>query len=294
MIADERTGRLLRCGLANAAALGLDDTQVAALARLHWGGAPPGGIVAAMLAVMSESQFCETVARLTEVPEQQVPLDTKAIESAVAAAVDKRSKDRSLVETELATAAAEKMLGWAKLFATFVAVPVGVLLLILTFFGISKFEDITRVSNQADTLVTEARTKLAEGTAQFDSIKTKIDGLTGQLDNTRSNLERQLTDVKQFTTKNEDNITKLVGNVDNLQNSVTNLQSASTSLLLGASGKSVVELQSRLKELGFFQGEPNGILGPSTVEAVKAFQKKNGLNADGIVGAQMRALLFKS
>jgi hypothetical protein len=287
MIADGQTGRLLRCALANAAALGLDDTQVAALARLHWGEAPAGGVVAAMLAVMSESQFCETVSRLTEAPEQQEPLDTKAIESTVAAAVEKRSKDRSLVETELATAAVEKVLGWAKLFATFVAVPVGVLLLILTLFGISKFEDITKVSNQADILVTQAQTK-------FDSIKRTIDELTGQLDNTRSTLERQVADVKQFVARNENTLTQLTGNVENLQNNVTTLQSASTSLLLGSSGKSVKELQSRLKELGLYQGEPDGNLGPSTVEAVKAFQTKNGMIPDGIVGAQTRALLFKS
>jgi hypothetical protein len=287
MIADGQTGRLLRCALANAAALGLDDTQVAALARLHWGEAPPGGVVAAMLAVISESQFCDTVSRLTEAPELQEPLDTKAIESAVAVAVEKRSKERSLVETELATAAVEKVLGWAKLFATFVAVPVGVLLLILTLFGISKFEDITKVSNQADTLVTQAQTK-------FDSIKRTIDELTGQLDNTRSTLERQVADVKQFATRNENTLTQLTGNVDSLQNNVATLQSTSTSLLLGSSGKSVKELQSRLKELGFYQGEPDGNLGPSTVEAVKAFQTKYGVIPDGIVGAQTRALLFKS
>lgn len=285
-MADGQTAALLRCALANAAALGLDDAQVAALARMYWGEALPSGIVAAMVAVMSESQFRETVSRFTEAPQQQESHDAEEIDSAVAVALEKRIKDRAFVETELATAAADKMLGWTKLFATFVAVPVALLLLILSLFGISKVEDLRRVSSQADALVTEARTKLAGSGAQFDLISENIDKLTKELNSSRSGLEKQFTQVKQ---SNEN----LAGNVTSLAGSVSNLQSAAASLLLGASGKSVGDLQARLKELGLFQGEPNGNFGPSTVEAVRAFQIKNGLMADGVVGGQTRALLFK-
>ena len=133
-VADGQTAGLLNCALANATALGLDDTQVAALARMHWGEAPPGGIVAAMVAVMSENQFRETVSRFTEALQQQAPYDAEAIESAVAAAMRKKIKDRTFVETELATAAAEKLLGWAKLFATFVAVPIGLVAADFVYF----------------------------------------------------------------------------------------------------------------------------------------------------------------
>jgi hypothetical protein len=292
-LANGQTQGLLRCALANATALGLDDAQIAALARMHWGEAPSIGSVAAMVAVMSETQFRDTVSRFIEALQNQQPDDTEAIKNAVAGAIETRIKDRAFVETELATTAAEKLLGWTKLFATFVALPVGLLLLILSLVGISKFEDLRKVSDQADALVTRARGKLEEGGAEFDRIKESIDKLTNQLNSSQAALDKQLAQVKDVTASNETKIGQLAGSVNNLTGSVTGLQSASTALLLGASGKSVAELQSKLKELGLFHGEPDGNVGASTVEAVKAFQEKNGLLVDGAVGPQTRALLFK-
>lgn len=54
----------------------------------------------------------------------------------------------------------------------------------------------------------------------------------------------------------------------------------------GASGGEVKELQRRLKEWGYYSGSVDGIYGKGTVAAVKAFQKKNGLKADGIAGIE--------
>lgn len=52
----------------------------------------------------------------------------------------------------------------------------------------------------------------------------------------------------------------------------------------GASGGEVKELQRRLKNWGYYKGAIDGIYGKGTVEAVKLFQKKNGLPVDGIAG----------
>lgn len=52
----------------------------------------------------------------------------------------------------------------------------------------------------------------------------------------------------------------------------------------GASGGEVKELQRRLKEWGYYSGKVDGIYGKATTEAVKYFQRKNGLVADGIAG----------
>lgn len=54
----------------------------------------------------------------------------------------------------------------------------------------------------------------------------------------------------------------------------------------GARGPAVKELQSSLKELGFDPGNIDGIFGPSTAEAVIAFQKDRRIIADGIAGPQ--------
>ncbi len=57
------------------------------------------------------------------------------------------------------------------------------------------------------------------------------------------------------------------------------------------SGDDVKELQNRLLYLGYDCGEADGHFGPLTSAAVRAFQQKNGLDVDGIVGTQTRAAL---
>ena len=59
----------------------------------------------------------------------------------------------------------------------------------------------------------------------------------------------------------------------------------------GSSGAEVRSLQTRLKNWGYYAGGIDGIYGSKTVAAVKYFQRKNGLTADGIVGAKTAAAL---
>ena len=52
----------------------------------------------------------------------------------------------------------------------------------------------------------------------------------------------------------------------------------------GAKGNEVKEVQRRLKLWGYYNGSVDGVFGAGTRSAVIAFQKKNGLKADGVVG----------
>jgi N-acetylmuramoyl-L-alanine amidase len=52
----------------------------------------------------------------------------------------------------------------------------------------------------------------------------------------------------------------------------------------GSSGSTVKTIQQKLKNWGYYKGSVDGIFGSKTREAVKYFQRKNGLTADGIVG----------
>lgn len=59
----------------------------------------------------------------------------------------------------------------------------------------------------------------------------------------------------------------------------------------GSKGGEVKEVQRRLKQWGYYSGPVDGIYGAKTVEAVKKFQRKNGLTADGIAGKSTYAAL---
>lgn len=56
----------------------------------------------------------------------------------------------------------------------------------------------------------------------------------------------------------------------------------------------VKTIQTKLKRWGYYTGAVDGIYGPKTKAAVKSFQKKNGLTADGIVGKKTAAALGMS
>ena len=60
----------------------------------------------------------------------------------------------------------------------------------------------------------------------------------------------------------------------------------------GDRGTDVATIQERLKELKYFSGEITGEFGDRTETAVKNFQKRNGLYADGNVGPVTREVLF--
>ena len=63
----------------------------------------------------------------------------------------------------------------------------------------------------------------------------------------------------------------------------------------GNTGSTVKTIQRKLKNWGYYKGAVDGIFGPKTKEAVKYFQRKNGLKVDGIVGAKtLKALGISS
>ncbi len=59
----------------------------------------------------------------------------------------------------------------------------------------------------------------------------------------------------------------------------------------GNTGATVKTIQQKLKNWGYYKGAVDGIFGSQTKEAVKYFQRKNGLKVDGIVGDKTLAAL---
>ena len=59
----------------------------------------------------------------------------------------------------------------------------------------------------------------------------------------------------------------------------------------GSRGDEVKQIQTKLKRWGYYNGNVDGIFGSQTLEAVKYFQRKNGLTVDGIAGpATLKAM----
>ena len=68
----------------------------------------------------------------------------------------------------------------------------------------------------------------------------------------------------------------------------------SSALRLGSTGTKVKNMQQRLKDLGYYTGSVDGVFGQGTENAVKAFQRANGLSADGVAGTATLSKLNSS
>ena len=59
----------------------------------------------------------------------------------------------------------------------------------------------------------------------------------------------------------------------------------------GSRGDEVIQIQTKLKRWGYYNGNIDGIYGSQTLAAVKYFQRKNGLAVDGIAGKNTLAAM---
>ena len=68
----------------------------------------------------------------------------------------------------------------------------------------------------------------------------------------------------------------------------------STTLRSGMKGDEVRKLQQALIDQGYLSGTADGIFGTHTENAVRAFQKKHNLKADGLAGLKTQELLYQN
>lgn len=85
-----------------------------------------------------------------------------------------------------------------------------------------------------------------------------------------------------FFNENSRNITDLKGFHTNKQETLS---------YYGSQGQEVINIQTRLKNWGYYKGDIDGIYGSQTYQAVRHFQSQNGLRVDGIVGPETLAAL---
>lgn len=82
---------------------------------------------------------------------------------------------------------------------------------------------------------------------------------------------------------------KVAGTFTTAQRKASVSDSETSYIKSGSSGETVKSVQTKLKALGLYSGEITGNVGSKTEAAIKAFQLKYGLTADGIAGPQTLA-----
>ena len=121
-VSGRRTTLLVESILMHADALNIDEKQIASLSRIYWsprGEQKPREVVSNVVSILSPEQFGAAISRFVEEGEADLvaaSAETGSIEVVVAGALEKLTKDRSLVEIELATKVADRLIAWAKVF----------------------------------------------------------------------------------------------------------------------------------------------------------------------------------
>ena len=76
------------------------------------------------------------------------------------------------------------------------------------------------------------------------------------------------------------------------EKAATDMVTSEPALHNGSQGEKVWKLQERLQVLGYYTDAVDGQFGQGTRDAVIAFQKKNGLEADGYAGEETQKVLY--
>ena len=107
----------------------------------------------------------------------------------------------------------------------------------------------------------------------------------------------QITQLQQEVQAKDQQIQDLQYQLNNSQGSTSSNYTSSSgskggkSSIIHVSGVSVTDLQKALSRAGYDPGPIDGHAGKKTKLAVKQFQRKNKLTADGVVGDKTWALL---
>ena len=152
-----------------------------------------------------------------------------------------------------------------------------------------------RMGDEADEIAT-IQTALASLDMYTGSITGHFGGLT---ETAVKNFQKRYA-LEQDGIVGEDTLKALyeAAGVDAGTPAATSASSETALLRYGSRNEAVRQLQRDLTTLGFYAGNISGHFGGLTETAVKKFQEKNGLTADGVVGAKtlakVEALLKKS
>ena len=130
---------------------------------------------------------------------------------------------------------------------------------------------------------------LFSGCATSQGHKAAVDDLNSRVNVLENDLERKDRELADLQNRVNDLNKKLVEKdktIQTLSPRPPSRKTGSTEDHLGVIRVpvSVEDLQTALKNAGFYKGNIDGKLGPNTISAISEFQKSQGLTADSIVG----------
>lgn len=115
---------------------------------------------------------------------------------------------------------------------------------------------------------------------EMSGIKTKVDTLESRVDT----VESKQAEVEKMTSEQIQALEQMKAQ----KGPSTNISVLSRS---GSSKQRTKDVQTALRNAGFYDGKIDGIKGAQTKNAITSFQKANGLKADGVVGPRTWDLL---
>ena len=118
--------------------------------------------------------------------------------------------------------------------------------------------------------------------AEVSDIKSRVDTLETRVEG----VETKTSDVERMSSEQARTIEDMKSRPVS-----TNISIKSRSGV--KSNESVKDIQTCLKNAGFYSGKIDGIKGKQTRKAIKEFQESNGLKADGVAGPKTWDALSK-
>jgi archaellum component FlaC len=173
------------------------------------------------------------------------------LRSEVERAIEARLKDQKLVELDTSLAIAERLTGWAKLFAACVGIPLSALVLLLGFLGIRSYQDFENLTQRAR----------ADVTKELGSAKAEAETATGQAREASSQVQMLNEKAKELVqgvaevSQKLAEISVLSSQVEELKSRAVDVEkqlsqaSALTNEVKGLTSK-VSELESRFSKIG--------------------------------------------
>jgi hypothetical protein len=171
--------------------------------------------------------FCPNCGALLALATSGASIDSY-IRDRIAEQLDGSYKDKRLVELETAEAVATRLVGWAKVFAFAVGIPVAVFLFILGLMGYNSIQDARKLTSEASEkirpVVDDALKKAREAQTLSTDNLTRVTQLRESLKTTEATVQDQKLKVARETDQMNTQLSQATGMKNQLAGLAAQLQ----------------------------------------------------------------------